>query len=228
MSWSKVTLMLPSGRATIACGGGLVLATCGGWTGLRTSTWCDWLMKTRPSAVVLISSPRVPPVATATCCSVARSTMVSSVPAPGVDLVGVRDEQQAGQLGAGQPKAIESTSVSNWSISLGASGVPVNRMTLVLVVRPGGRPEGAVGCEGQAADAEVAEVGEGVGGRVEDLDAVAGGDVDQAGARLDGQALRQAVAELAEDRRRSCGSSSRSGPPPVVAQMLPAASRAMS
>src|SRR3989442_681374 len=50
------------------------------------------------------------------------------------------------------------------------------------------------------AHAHVAVGAPGVPGRVEALDAVAGGDVEQAGGGLDGQALRQPVAELAEDR----------------------------
>ena len=54
--------------------------TDGANTGFSTSTSCDWLTSRRPSDVPKTTSPRVPPVATATRRSVAMSTIVSSEP----------------------------------------------------------------------------------------------------------------------------------------------------
>src|SRR5262249_44462318 len=54
--------------------------------------------------------------------------------------------------------------------------------------------------EGDAARAEVAVVGEGLAGRVEDLDAAPGGNEDPVIPRLDRQALSEAVAKSTEDR----------------------------
>ena len=114
----------------------------------------------------------------------------------------------------GSPKAIELTGAVELEHELRvvvrgdrvrAGGVSTNSTTSFRILGQAAAQSGAVRGEGQAADPQVAEVAEGLGGGVEDLDAAARRDVDQAGARLDGQALRQAVAELAEDGARVRG-----------------------
>ena len=69
------------GNGTTASFGGLVATTDGADTGFSTSTWLDWLIRTRPSSVVITTSPRLPPRASATLRNVATSTIVSSLPA---------------------------------------------------------------------------------------------------------------------------------------------------
>src|SRR5947208_3115668 len=123
-------------------------------------------------------SPRLPPVAMATCRREARSTIVSSPPGPP----------------AGPPLCETNSSPSSREPEHHL-GLPLGvEPDHVAAIRPGGAPEGAVGREGQAADAFVAEVPETEAARVEDLDAVAGGDVDAPGGRVEGEGLRQAVA----------------------------------
>ena len=159
-------------------------------------------MKTRPSALVVISSPRVPPVARAICCSVARSTMVSSLAlAGGVGLV-VGDEQQSGERAAWSAKGDGIDVGHELDHDLRGGRDRVEPYHVVGVLGPGRRPQRAVRSEGQAAHADVAVLAEGIGGGVEDVDAVAGRHIDQPRARLDGQGLGDAVAELPKDGAR--------------------------
>ena len=79
ISSSKVTEIYGSGSGSRAAAGGLVASTAGAKAGLIWSTSVVWLSSTRPSAVVINTPPRLPPVASVTCCKVATSTMVSTL-----------------------------------------------------------------------------------------------------------------------------------------------------
>ena len=70
----------------------------------------------------------------------------------------------------------------------------------VAAMRPARAPEGAVRGEGEVVDADVAEVAEGSRDGVEDLDAVAGGHVQRAVGRMDGERLGDAVAVVRQHR----------------------------
>ena len=97
-------------------------------------------------------------------------------------------------------------------------------------VGPGDGPEAAVGGERQAGDAQVlvaAELGEGVGRRVEDLDALARGDVEPIGRRGRRPSASVTPSPNWLTMAPVVGSSWSSGPPPVVAQSLPFWSKAI-
>src|SRR5436190_8812277 len=114
MSWSKVTETVASGSTTVASAGGLVAVTTGAVSGPSTSTWVVWLSRTRPSEVVITTSPRLPPDATATRRRVATSIIVSAESGPVAPAFADTNSNPSNRVPA-FPNASESIGASNSS-----------------------------------------------------------------------------------------------------------------
>ena len=169
----------------------------------------------------------LPPVATANVCNVARSTIVSSVPCRNVGRLIVRHEEQARKGCALLSESYRVDARIERKHDLRRIAGCGESHDVVGVLRPGRCPQGAIGRECEAADADVAIVTEGLRRRIEDVNATARRNVNQPVCRVDGQGLRNAFAELGHDAPVAAFNS-KSGPPPVAAHTLPAASSARS
>ena len=113
----------------------------------------------------------------------------------------VGDEQQAGELRAGQAEG-EGIDLGIQA-HLGLDTAAIVEGHHVAAIRPQGAPQLPVGgIEGQIVDAHVAEMTEGMQDRVEDFDTATRRDIELAGGRIQRDGLRDAVAITAQNRAR--------------------------